>query len=155
MLENKVCLMVCGSRKVGGYDKVRMPSDPSDPYCKYFDKKQVAKFKRSMDAVAQSVVRTEQKTNPNFSKYDILIVEGGALGPDDMSAIWARSNQIDYIEIPAKWDIYGNGAGFRRNADMVNMSKYVFAAYDGVSNGTKHSMDLAKKQKKKIRTIIF
>ena len=79
-----------------------------------------------------------------------VIISGGARGADAMAAHYAEVNEIPLTEFEADWDKYGKGAGFIRNKDIWDASDMGIAFWDGVSKGTKHSFDLARKQNKKL-----
>lgn len=105
----------------------------------------------------------------NFNRVDILIdslnllrlpdnsiiVSGGARGADSMGEQWAKSNSFQTLIFPANWDKYGKRAGFLRNEDIIKNSDIVVAFWDGVSNGTRHSLGLAKKYKKPTFIVYF
>lgn len=152
---DKVGLLVCGSRPVGGYSSSPLPG--TDPYRFYHNKDHIAFFDTCMHRIINNIVTAEKQNpeTPNFNKGDILIISGAATGPDDLASIWSRINKFNYLEMPADWDRHGKSAGYIRNAAMECISKYVFAAYDGVSRGTAHTIALAKKHKKKIKTVNF
>lgn len=147
-----VGFLVCGSRTVGNYDKNIYNSDP---FCSYTNKEHVDLFCDWMGRLTSRIVETHKKHNSLFTKNNILIIHGQAVGPDDMAAIWARKNQFNVLAMPAQWDLFGKSAGYRRNVEMINICDYVFAAYDGHSKGTAHTIKLAKERKKKIKTLIF
>lgn len=85
----------------------------------------------------------------------ITIVSGGARGADKLAERYAKDKGYGLIVIPAEWDKHGKGAGYIRNKQMVDISNYVIAFWDGKSKGTKHSIDIAKKQNKPIRVIRY
>jgi hypothetical protein len=76
------------------------------------------------------------------------IVSGGAIGADILGARYANENNIPLLEFIPVWyknGVYDNSAGFKRNKDIVNASDIVYAFWDGVSKGTKSTIDFAKK----------
>jgi hypothetical protein len=81
------------------------------------------------------------------------IISGGARGVDTWAVDWAKANQIMYTVIPAEWDLLGRGAGYIRNVEIWNMADVGIAFWDGESPGTKHSIDLAWKQYKRINVV--
>jgi len=88
--------------------------------------------------------------NPISESYNGLepvIISGGAGGADRLAKLYAEEVKFRYIEFPADWT-KGKGAGFERNHHIVNNADIVFAFWDGESSGTKHSLNLAKAQKK-------
>lgn len=101
-----------------------------------------------------------------FQNYEILkivcnrlirdtdtIVSGAASGADILGKQYAIDRKLNYIEFPADWNKYGKRAGFIRNQEIVDSSDFVIAFWDGVSNGTKNSIELAKLDK--IPTLII
>jgi hypothetical protein len=76
------------------------------------------------------------------------IISGGAIGADSLAARYAREKSIELVEFIPKWyisGVYDKSAGFKRNKDIVNASEIVYAFWDGISRGTKSSIDYAKK----------
>ncbi|MDD4352254.1 MAG: hypothetical protein PHU71_04745 [Candidatus Gracilibacteria bacterium] len=43
----------------------------------------------------------------------------------------------------ADWDKYGKSAGYRRNVDIVKNSDIVIAFWNGISKGTRHTIDIS------------
>lgn len=78
------------------------------------------------------------------------IISGGARGVDTLARQYAASNGIEFTEYVADWDKYGKRAGFVRNCVMVGTAEAVIAIWDGVSPGTKHSIDYATSQGKQV-----
>jgi len=82
-----------------------------------------------------------RKLSPNDT-----IVSGGAKGVDQTAEDEARKLGMEVISVPPEWDKYGRRAGLVRNDMIVGMADCVVAFWDGVSRGTKYTIDLAKKQ---------
>lgn len=76
------------------------------------------------------------------------IVSGGAKGADSLAARYATKNNVNLTVFPADWEKYGRSAGYKRNVQIIDESDSVIAFWDGSSKGTKHSIDIAKKQGK-------
>lgn len=74
------------------------------------------------------------------------IVSGAARGVDRLGEEYGRKRNIRIKLFPAKWDVYGKSAGYRRNEDMAAYAETLIAIWDGESKGTKHMIDMAKKQ---------
>lgn len=83
-----------------------------------------------------------------------IIVSGGAKGADHWAKVIAEEWGFEYVEVPAFWS-RGKGAGFARNATMVNLVDAVVAVWDGHSPGTKHTIELAAKAGKKHVIVSF
>jgi hypothetical protein len=79
-----------------------------------------------------------------------LIVSGGAPGADRLAELYADQNSINTLILKADWDKYGKSAGMIRNKDIVDNAEYIIAFWDGVSKGTKNSIDRAKKAGKQV-----
>ena len=78
------------------------------------------------------------------------VVSGGARGADSLGARWAHERGLKLVEFKADWKKYGKKAGFIRNHDIVNMCDELVAFWDGQSHGTKHDIDLANEQGKRV-----
>jgi len=76
------------------------------------------------------------------------IVSGGAKGADSLGARYAKDRKLKLIEFKPDWNKFGKSAGFKRNIQIVDECDKLVAFWDGVSKGTKHSIDLATKQNK-------
>ncbi len=105
-----------------------------------------------------------------FNDYDLLkrkldvihekkvitcIISGGAKGADSLAEKWSKENSIETLIFKPDWDKYGKRAGFLRNEDIIKSSDAVIAFWDGISHGTKHDIDLAKKYNKPCLIVKF
>lgn len=83
------------------------------------------------------------------SSTAIVVVHGACpRGADAYADAWARRQKPRYVTVeshPADWDSHGRGAGFRRNAEMVQRGADLCLAFikDG-SSGAMHTADLAE-----------
>ena len=85
-----------------------------------------------------------QGINPN--NEEIEIVSGNARGADKLGERYAKEHNLPVKLFPANWDKYGKRAGYLRNQEMANYSDMLIAFWDEKSKGTKHLIDIAKKQ---------
>ena len=85
-----------------------------------------------------------QGINPN--NEEIEIVSGNARGADKLGERYAKEHNLPVKLFPANWDKYGKQAGYLRNQEMANYSDVLIAFWDEKSKGTKHMIDIAKKQ---------
>lgn len=81
------------------------------------------------------------------------IVSGGAIGADSLGELYANENEIETLIFKPDWAKFGKGAGLIRNKDIVDNSDIVVAFWDGISKGTKNSIDYATKKCKKVIVI--
>lgn len=84
-----------------------------------------------------------------------LVVSGGAKGADYLGEVWARENNIKTLIFYPDWDKFGKRAGFIRNEDIIKNCDCCLAFWDGVSNGTKHSLSLCEEYNKPYKIIKF
>jgi hypothetical protein len=77
----------------------------------------------------------------------VIIVHGDCpSGADRLADLYARDRGIRIEPHPADWKRHGKGAGFRRNAEMVNANADVCLAFiRNGSRGATHCADLAEK----------
>jgi hypothetical protein len=95
---------------------------------------------------------TLNKINNKF-KID-LIISGGAQGADSLAEKWADSYEIKTIIHKPDWSV-GKKAAAIRNIKIVEDSDIIIAFWDGISKGTKMTIDMATKNKKPIFCIKF
>ena len=106
----------------------------------------------------------------NFNDYGLLkkyldkihsvepitfIVSGGAKGADSLSERWAKENNVETMIFIPDWNTHGKSAGYKRNVDIITNADKCLACWDGISKGTKHSIDLCEKHNKKLKIIYF
>ncbi len=102
----------------------------------------------------------------NFNDYDLvkktlddmkisLIVSGGAKGADSFGEKYAKEKDINTLIFYPDWKKYGKAAGMIRNTEIVKNSDIIVAFWDGVSKGTKDSINKAKKLNKQVKVVLF
>ena len=102
-----------------------------------------------------------------FNDYDLVcstldklktrvecIVSGGAKGADSLAEKWAKSNEIKTIIYKPDWSL-GKRAAALRNIKIVESSDIIIAFWDGISKGTKMTMDMAKNAEKPVFCIKY
>lgn len=100
-------------------------------------------------------------TNYEFAREKLLeyeiteIISGGARGADQIGEQFAREQNKPLKVFPADWNKYGKSAGYRRNEQMAEYGEQLIAFWDGKSKGTKHMIDLAVKNKLKVKVIMY
>jgi len=81
------------------------------------------------------------------------IISGGVEGTDALVEQFAIKHSIPMSIFTPDWDLYGKSAGYKLNIQIIDMSDEVIAFWDGKSKGTKLSIDLANKSKKKVMIV--
>lgn len=96
--------------------------------------------------------KLEKTLNEYLDKEDkvSMIVSGGARGADSLGERWAKENGIETLIFLPDWNKHGKSAGYIRNKDIIENSDLVIAFWDGVSKGTKHSIDIARSSGKEV-----
>lgn len=84
---------------------------------------------------------------------DVTVVSGGAAGPDTWAIEIAKEMGFQTVEIRPNWKKYGQGAGFKRNTELVDLADDVIAFWDLESNGTFDTIKKAAKAEKDL--IVF
>lgn len=74
------------------------------------------------------------------------IVSGTARGVDQAGELFGHKNNIPVKRFPAEWERLGRGAGYIRNSKMADYADALIAVWDGVSKGTKHMIEEARKR---------
>ncbi len=87
-------------------------------------------------------------------KETTLIISGGAAGVDTIAEEYADKHRISKLILRPRYDLYRRNAPLKRNNEMVDICDQVLIFWDGVSKGTKHTIDYAKKTGKPIEVII-
>lgn len=59
------------------------------------------------------------RTLDKLPANEITIIEGGAIGADFLSRVWAKHRRQSYVEFPADWKTHGRAAGPIRNKQML------------------------------------
>lgn len=96
-----------------------------------------------------------KNTLDKLLKEDFDVVSGKARGADSCGERYAIHHGKRVHEFPADWDTYGKRAGYLRNAEMADFADILVAFWDGVSRGTKHMINLAKKKGLKVYVVRY
>ena len=81
------------------------------------------------------------------------IISGGAVGVDTLAEKYAYKHDIEKIIVRPQYSRYGKAAPIKRNQEMVDMCDEVLVIWDGVSRGTKSTVNYANKIGKKVTII--
>ena len=77
-----------------------------------------------------------------------LIITGGAKGIDTLAEAYAKERGIPTLTVKPRYEKYGRAAPILRDEEMVDMADAVLVIWDGVSRGSKHTADYARKKGK-------
>ena len=83
------------------------------------------------------------------------IVTGGALGVDKAAELYAQQKNIPCRVIRPDYEKYGRKAPIVRDKEIVEQADIVIALWDGVSKGTKFTLEYAEKLNKDVRVYII
>lgn len=100
----------------------------------------------SRDWVDIELIRDELEKLATPNSFITVIHGACPRGADAIADIWAQQRAFINERHPADWSAHGKAAGFKRNAEMVNLGADVCLAF--IRNGSKgatHTADLAEK----------
>lgn len=84
---------------------------------------------------------------------DTVVVSGGAPGVDRAAELAAKERGLEVLIFLAEWDRLGKRAGFVRNKKIVQAADEVVAFWDGVSPGTRSTLELARAANKPVKIV--
>lgn len=87
------------------------------------------------------------------SKSNIEVVSGTARGGDRVGEDWAYARDHKLVKFPADWQYHGLSAGYKRNEEMAEYADALVAIWDSKSKGTKHMINIAKREGLAVRII--
>lgn len=96
---------------------------------------------------------TEFDLAPYIPEGVTTIISGGAKGIDTLAEEYADKYGIDKIIIRPEYEKYGKGAPIKRNFQMVDMADAVLCIWNGISKGTKSTIEYAKRCRKDVYII--
>lgn len=82
-----------------------------------------------------------------------LIITGGAKGVDTLAEAWAAERGIPTLTVKPRYEKYGRAAPILRDEEMVDMADAVLVIWDGVSRGSRHTADYARKRGKPLTVV--
>lgn len=94
-----------------------------------------------------------------FETLDLLkdkicvLITGGADGADQIAEKWASINNVPKIIHLPDWANHGKSAGIRRNRLIAQDCDLCVAFWDGVSKGTKSTIDMCLRMQKHVNII--
>ena len=91
--------------------------------------------------------------SPYIPEETSLIISGGASGVDALAEQYADSKKMPKVIIKPQYNLYGRAAPLKRNNEMVDMADVVLVIWDGISRGTKYTIDYARKMNKDVIVI--
>ena len=83
-----------------------------------------------------------------------LIISGGAKGMDYIAEEYADNHRIFKLILLPKYELYGKAAPIKRNEEMVEIADQVLVVWDGISKGTRATIEYAKKKNKPLTLLM-
>lgn len=99
--------------------------------------------------------RTLNEIRERSHERSVVLVSGGARGADQLAERYAREYSLPIRILSPDWNRYGKSAGLRRNTDIVQECDILVAFWDQKSNGTRDSINKARRMKKDLKIILF
>ncbi|MBR5869992.1 MAG: hypothetical protein IKZ09_03065 [Clostridia bacterium] len=103
--------------------------------------------------IAGSRSITEFDLSPYIPSDVDTVISGGADGIDHLAEQYADAHRLSKYIIRPRYDLYGRAAPLKRNQQMIDMADAILVIWDGISKGTRYTLDYAKKQNKPITLI--
>lgn len=91
--------------------------------------------------------------SPYIPEETDLIISGGAKGIDMIAEKYADKHRLSKLIMRPQYKLYRKGAPLKRNDRMLEICDSVLVFWDGISRGTKHTIDRAQKLGKPIAVI--
>ncbi len=97
---------------------------------------------------------TDFDLSPYIPQDTELIISGGAGGIDTIAEKYADEHRMSKLILRAQYGLYKRGAPLKRNDKMVDIADKVLVVWDGISKGTKHTIEYARKNNKETVVVI-
>ena len=92
---------------------------------------------------------------PYISSEVELIISGGAEGMDAVAERYADSHRISKLILCPDYKRYGRAAPIKRNCRMVDLADAVLAVWDGLSAGTRSTIEYARRKNKPLTVVLW
>ena len=86
---------------------------------------------------------------------EVTIISGTARGADQTGEAYAELRGYEVARYPAEWNRYGKSAGYKRNEQMAETATHCVVFWDGQSRGSKHMIDIAKREGLPLRIVHY
>ena len=104
--------------------------------------------------IAGSRSITDFDISPYIPDNVDLIISGGARGIDTLAEQYADKMKISKLVLRPNYARYKRGAPLKRNNKMVDMCDKVLVFWDGISRGTKYTIEYAQRIGKTTEVIL-
>ena len=98
---------------------------------------------------------TDFDLSPYIPQDTELIISGGAEGIDTVAEKYADERRMSKLILRPQYGLYKKGAPLKRNDKMVDIADKVLVVWDGISKGTKHTIEYARKNNKETVVVII
>ena len=92
--------------------------------------------------------------SPYIPEDTKLIITGGANGIDALAEEYADKHHLSKLVMRPEYKLYRKSAPLKRNSQMIEIADKVLIVWDGVSRGTKYTIDYAQKSNKEIKLVV-
>ena len=96
---------------------------------------------------------TDFDLTPYIPSEADTIISGGADGVDSLAEEYADIKRKSKYIMRPRYDLYGRAAPLKRNEQMVDLADAVLVIWDGVSKGTKYTINYAKRTNKPLTLV--
>jgi len=103
--------------------------------------------------IAGSRSITDFDLSPYIEDDVDLIISGGAKGVDTLAENYADKHKISKLILRPQYNKYKKGAPLKRNEKMIELADRVLVIHDGKSNGSKYTIEHARKLNKPINVV--
>lgn len=104
--------------------------------------------------IAGSRSINEFDLSPYIPEETKLIITGGANGIDALAEEYADKHHLSKLVMRPEYKLYRKAAPLKRNSRMIEVADKVLIIWDGVSKGTKYTIDCAEKLNKEINVVV-
>ena len=87
--------------------------------------------------------------------HPFILVSGGAKGADMLAEKYADEKGYEKVIFKPDWKKYGRAAGIKRNQEIINLADEVVGFWNKMSEGTGHSLELARKKGMPVTIVTF
>ena len=85
--------------------------------------------------ISEEITRIIERHEPSLDTMPIICSGGCSKGADRFAKDISKRRKLPYLEFPADWTVFGNGAGYYRNTFIANAADYLIAVVNKERTG--------------------